>query len=790
MTNQNCFGWGKTAKQVVRAIVLLCAYMLILFVNDISAQDPRSWQHGVDFVPRGNGNYWLIWGSSGNPPTGEDQTGSWIHDIYYSNINPANPVISPVTLISKPEAQEPPSSAASDAGTIYITMEDGWNAQNSIAQRYGVYSQNDLSDVMPYPQMVLDGGHSGHVAAVGSDFVVVYSDGWITGGGYVNNGSGDDIYVEVYNQNGVWQRTDDVILGATRDDWPLIAGSNNRALMLWEQVVAGQDYSPILYAVYNPANGSLVKQPTQLENWVGFYAYDVQYLPTINRFLVVGSYWDGGGFAYLIDNSGTVVTNDLSLPDIPKEAQLAVRQTANGLKVAYPRYPSGLAVLKVTSSSISLDQEINDSYQWQQPLGIDGIFVDDDNVYVVALSQSGLVEKHFSLNGSGGTSPKLATGIINNVGSSWKTVNLSQSYNSMVVVCSANYSSSDDPAVVRVRNASGSSFQMKVQNPGGTWLSGYKVHYTVVEEGVYSQAADGVQMEAMKTTSTITDRKYSWSGQSLSYSNSYSFPVVVGQVMSANDADWSVFWARGSSRGNPPSSSRLYVGKHVGEDYDKTRANETLGYIVIEAGNGSIDGVSYTAATGSDIVRGIASSPPYTYSLSGLASAKVAVVSPAAMDGGDGGWPQLYGSTPLTASNLKLAIDEDQIGDSERWHTTEQVAYIVFSSSVAKTGGLQEAEETLSTQPNDFRLLQNYPNPFNPSTNIRFSLPVDGRVTLGIFDVRGRQIATLVDGRLQAGNHNIIWNAAAGNQAVDSGLYIARLRSGGRVKSIKLLLIK
>jgi hypothetical protein len=54
------------------------------------------------------------------------------------------------------------------------------------------------------------------------------------------------------------------------------------------------------------------------------------------------------------------------------------------------------------------------------------------------------------------------------------------------------------------------------------------------------------------------------------------------------------------------------------------------------------------------------------------------------MAGMDGGWPYVYGSTLATTSSLYLSIDEDQIGDSERNHTTEQVGYVVFDSAVVK----------------------------------------------------------------------------------------------------------
>ncbi|MDP2365469.1 MAG: hypothetical protein Q8M94_17080, partial [Ignavibacteria bacterium] len=60
----------------------------------------------------------------------------------------------------------------------------------------------------------------------------------------------------------------------------------------------------------------------------------------------------------------------------------------------------------------------------------------------------------------------------------------------------------------------------------------------------------------------------------------------------------------------------------------------------------------------------------------------------------------------------------------------------------------------------EFTLGQNYPNPFNPGTTINFSLAVDSKVSLKIFDVLGQEVATLVNGRLAAGNHPISFNAS------------------------------
>jgi PKD repeat protein len=301
-------------------------------------------------------------------------------------------------------------------------------------------------------------------------------------------------------------------------------------------------------------------------------------------------------------------------------------------------------------------------------------------------SGAGLIDAYAAVEAvttppTGGPGPKLHVGTVTDVGSSgWKTVNLPVSYTSMVVVASINYANSSVPAIVRIRDAVGSSFDVRVDNPSGTPVTGVTVHYLVAEEGAYTEADDGITMEAVKFTSTVTDRKNGWTGEDRGYANSYTTPVVLGQVMSYNDPGWSVFWAQGSSRTSPPSASALKVGKHVGEDTDVTRADEQIGYIVFESGNGSLGEIDYATAVGADSVKGITNSPPFSYSGTFPATPTAALVSTAGMDGGDGGWPILYGTSPITSSTLNLAFDEDQVGDTERNHTSEQAAYIVFGA--------------------------------------------------------------------------------------------------------------
>jgi len=301
----------------------------------------------------------------------------------------------------------------------------------------------------------------------------------------------------------------------------------------------------------------------------------------------------------------------------------------------------------------------------------------------------GTYEEAFTITVTVHPGLSLEEGVVSGVGNSgWTTVTLDHSYASMVVVASPNYTETSVPLVTRVRNAGGNSFEVRVDRTDGlaAAVSPVNVHYLVVEEGVYNVDDHGVKMEAVRFTSTVTDYKNSWVGESRSYNNAYTDPVVVGQVLSYNDADFSTFWSRGANYKSPASSTALGVGKHVGEDTDTTRADETIGYIVIEAGSGTLDGVVYVAGVGADSVEGITESVPYTYPLSGLSSVSSGIVSQTAMDGVDGGWAVLYGPSPITSASLRLAIDEDQAGDSERAHTTEQVAYLVFEAPAESSG--------------------------------------------------------------------------------------------------------
>lgn len=88
--------------------------------------------------------------------------------------------------------------------------------------------------------------------------------------------------------------------------------------------------------------------------------------------------------------------------------------------------------------------------------------------------------------------------------------------------------------------------------------------------------------------------------------------------------------------------------------------------------------------------------------------------------------------------------------------------------------------------PVEYTLEQNYPNPFNPSTIIRYAIPKTSKVKLSVYDILGRQVATLVNEVQNTGIYNVQFDAGA----FSSGVYIYRLEAGDFIESQSMILIK
>jgi photosystem II stability/assembly factor-like uncharacterized protein len=112
-------------------------------------------------------------------------------------------------------------------------------------------------------------------------------------------------------------------------------------------------------------------------------------------------------------------------------------------------------------------------------------------------------------------------------------------------------------------------------------------------------------------------------------------------------------------------------------------------------------------------------------------------------------------------------------------------------------------EENLPTIPVTPGVSQNYPNPFNPTTEISYQTPEVGHITLKVFDILGREVATLVNEQKSPGTYTVQWDASgsasgvsskgavpAGRQGYASGVYLYRLQSGGFVVTKKMLMVR
>jgi Zn-dependent metalloprotease/photosystem II stability/assembly factor-like uncharacterized protein len=92
--------------------------------------------------------------------------------------------------------------------------------------------------------------------------------------------------------------------------------------------------------------------------------------------------------------------------------------------------------------------------------------------------------------------------------------------------------------------------------------------------------------------------------------------------------------------------------------------------------------------------------------------------------------------------------------------------------------------------PTEYALYQNYPNPFNPTTSIRFSLPVQSKVILKVYDLIGNEITTLVNEEKPAGNFEVEFNASLVNSGLSSGVYLYKIHAGDFISTKKLILLK
>lgn len=125
------------------------------------------------------------------------------------------------------------------------------------------------------------------------------------------------------------------------------------------------------------------------------------------------------------------------------------------------------------------------------------------------------------------------------------------------------------------------------------------------------------------------------------------------------------------------------------------------------------------------------------------------------------------------------------------WEVTYDGTVITDGQVIAVTPGEHKVVADRQAIPEEFALGSNLPNPFNAVTTIKYQLPDDGNVTIGVYSVLGKKVATLVDGEVEAGYHTIVWDGTddEGND-VPSGIYFYRMDATGFKVTRKMTLMK
>ena len=147
---------------------------------------------------------------------------------------------------------------------------------------------------------------------------------------------------------------------------------------------------------------------------------------------------------------------------------------------------------------------------------------------------------------------------------------------------------------------------------------------------------------------------------------------------------------------------------------------------------------------------------------------------------------QSWLDSPSTNYGWIIIGNENENTTAKRFDSKENTAESdrpilrVFYSHVITAAALSDG------LPIRYGLEQNHPNPFNPTTTIEYTLPRSGEVSLIVYDLLGKEVASLINGNMPAGNHRVSWDASN----IPSGIYFYRLHAGDFIQTRKMLLLK
>jgi photosystem II stability/assembly factor-like uncharacterized protein len=279
-----------------------------------------------------------------------------------------------------------------------------------------------------------------------------------------------------------------------------------------------------------------------------------------------------------------------------------------------------------------------------------------------------------------------------------------------------------------------------------------------------------------------------------------------------NGDNWTVVNVPTSVEAMAASGNSLYVANYSGGIYRSTNNGDTWSqFVTTEAFKEQVTDVrQYTAMGATEqyvflslqaTISNVTSNYIYRMTTTGMNWTQVTAGLPVNTNAGEYVFSgntvfiSLYRSgSPVGGVYYSTNQGTNWVGWNTGW-PLPNVGSLAVNESYLFAGGLDiwrrpltqlAVKEEIPTKPTSFALEQNYPNPFNPSTVIGYQLAVSSQTTLKVYDVLGREVATLVNERQAAGNHDVKFDASK----LTSGIYFYRLTVGGYTQTKKMLLVK
>ncbi len=306
----------------------------------------------------------------------------------------------------------------------------------------------------------------------------------------------------------------------------------------------------------------------------------------------------------------------------------------------------------------------------------------------------------------------------------------------------------------------------QVFNQAGGFIDGF--YFKDVSNGLMVGNSVGGRSSIWKTTNGGT----SWDSAGINFSS-----TAAGWVNSISGNGNVVYWGT--------NNSKLYKSTNFGTTWTSTSATgESDSYAVYfnDASNGMIGGNTLLQSTTNSGTNWNTVTPPGTvntiFGITGTGTANYWVTRAG----------NIYQTTNTGASWTNPVISGSGIFQHiTKSRTGSPYLYACRSNgTIAKYGGPSVGITSISEIADQFSLSQNYPNPFNPVTKITFAVPVSGLVTLKVFDMTGKEIATLVNAQMNNGNYSVDFNAAN----LSSGIYLYTIKSGNFTDTKKMMLVK